>query len=196
MSEKSGQIDPTRNRMVIGKERHDLGRPNDQGYPVRAIRTPEYLYVRNYEPDRWPAGNPETSYPNCDNGPTKTLITSQFDAYYRLCFGKRPAEELYRVDADPDCMKNLADEPSLRALKDQLSSEMESLLRKDEDPRVFGPWCGLRGVQVRGRPRAFLRCLAKVPPVNCGDRLPDPSINRAADVVVAVVEFGDKPGPC
>ena len=63
VSEKSGQIDPTRNRMVIGKERHDLGRPHDQGYPVRAIRTPQYLYVRNYEPDRWPAGNPETSYP-------------------------------------------------------------------------------------------------------------------------------------
>ena len=120
LSEKSGQIDPTRNRMVVGKERHDLGRPNDQGYPVRAIRTPQYLYVRNYEPDRWPAGNPETSYPNCDNGPTKTLITSQFDAYYRLCFGKRPAEELYKVDEDPDCMKNLAADPSLQALKQQL----------------------------------------------------------------------------
>ena len=137
-SEKSGQIDPTRNRMVIGKERHDIGRPHDQGYPVRAIRTPEYLYVRNYEPDRWPAGNPETSYPNCDNGPTKTLITSRFDAYYRLCFGKRPAEELYKVSEDPDCMKNLAAEPSLQPVKQQLKSEMEALLRKDEDPRMFG----------------------------------------------------------
>ena len=114
-SEKSGQVDPTRNRMVIGKERHDLGRPNDQGYPVRAIRTPEYLYVRNYEPDRWPVGNPETSYPNCDNGPTKTLITFQFDDYYRLCFGKRPAEELYRVKDDADCVKNLAADSSLQA---------------------------------------------------------------------------------
>src|SRR5262249_55876049 len=52
-SDRSGQVDPARNRMVIGKERHDLGRPNDWGYPVRAIRTPEYLYVRNFEPDRW-----------------------------------------------------------------------------------------------------------------------------------------------
>ena len=62
-SGKSGQIDPARNRMVIGKERHDLGRPHDQGYPVRAIRTPEYLYVRNYEPDRWPVGNPGDQLP-------------------------------------------------------------------------------------------------------------------------------------
>ena len=137
-SESSGQIDPARNRMVIGKERHDLGRPDDQGYPVRAIRTPEYLYIRNYEPDRWPAGNPETSYPNCDNGPTKTLITSQFDAYYRLCFGKRPAEELYKVADDPDCIKNLAAESSLQGLKQQLRTEMEARLRRDEDPRMFG----------------------------------------------------------
>jgi N-sulfoglucosamine sulfohydrolase len=138
VSEKSGQIDPARDRMVIGKERHDLGRPLDQGYPVRAIRTPQYLYVRNYEPDRWPVGNPETSYPNCDNSPTKTLITSQFDTYYRLCFGKRHAEELYKVVEDPDCMKNLAAEPSLQAVKQHLTAEMEARLRNDQDPRMFG----------------------------------------------------------
>ena len=137
-SEKSGQIDPARNRMVIGKERHDLGRPNDQGYPVRAIRTPEYLYVRNYEPDRWPVGNPETSYRNCDNGPTKTLITSRFDEYYRLCFGKRPAEELYRITDDPDCVKNLAADPGLRAIKQKLREEMEATLRQEGDPRALG----------------------------------------------------------
>ena len=50
-SEESGRVDPDRNRMVIGKERHDIGRPNDWGYPVRAIRTPEYLYVHNYNPE-------------------------------------------------------------------------------------------------------------------------------------------------
>ena len=137
-SEKSGQVDPARNRMVIGKERHDLGRPNDWGYPVRAIRSPEYLYVRNFEPDRWPVGNPETSYPNCDNSPTKTLITSQFDEYYRLCFGKRPPEELYRITDDADCVKNLAADPGLETVRRQLRAEMETLLRADEDPRILG----------------------------------------------------------
>jgi arylsulfatase A-like enzyme len=137
-AEKSGQIDPTRNRMVVGKERHDLGRPNDWGYPVRAIRTPEFLYVRNYEPDRWPVGNPETNYPNCDNSPTKTLLTSTFDEYYRLCFGKRPPEELYRITDDPDCVKNLASESDLQSVKRQLREELEAMLRKDEDPRVLG----------------------------------------------------------
>jgi arylsulfatase A-like enzyme len=137
-SGKSGQVDPSRNRMVVGKERHDLGRPNDWGYPVRAIRTPEYLYVRNYHPERWPVGDPETSYPNCDNGPSKTLITSKFDAFYRLCFGKRPAEELYRITDDPDCVKNLAAEPSLEPTRQRLRDEMDALLRVDQDPRILG----------------------------------------------------------
>jgi arylsulfatase A-like enzyme len=137
-SRASGWVDPTRNRMVVGKERHDIGRPDDVGYPARGIRTPDYLYVRNYEPDRWPAGNPETNYPNCDNGPTKTLVTSGFDTFYRLCFGKRPAEELYDLRTDPDCVKNLAGDPSLQSLKQQLAAEMEASLRKDQDPRMLG----------------------------------------------------------
>lgn len=37
--------------MLIGKERHDLGRSGNAGYPVRAIRTDKYLLVHNYEPD-------------------------------------------------------------------------------------------------------------------------------------------------
>lgn len=137
-SESSGWIDTTRNRMVVGKERHDLGRPNDAGYPVRAIRTPEYLYVRNYETDRWPVGNPETGYRNCDDGPTKTLLISSFDHFYKLNFGKRPAEELYRVDQDPDCVKNVAADPQFAEVKAGLQKEMETMLRQDNDPRMAG----------------------------------------------------------
>lgn len=137
-AQESGQVDPTRNRMVVGKERHDIGRPNDAGYPARGIRTPQYLFVRNYEPDRWPAGNPETGYPNCDNGPTKTLITSGFNEYYRLCFGKRPAEELYDLKGDPECLRNLANDPAYRSIKQQLETEMKASLAKDQDPRMLG----------------------------------------------------------
>lgn len=134
----SGWVDRTRDRMLVGKERHDLGRPDDVGYPVRAIRTPAYLYVHNYEPDRWPAGNPETSYANVDNSPTKTLLTSRFDEYYRMSFGKRPREELYRVADDPDCVRNLADDGDYREVKEQLRDEMEAALRAEGDPRMLG----------------------------------------------------------
>ncbi len=88
-SDQSGWIDRSRNRMLVGKERHDIGRPHDWGYPVRAIRTPEFLYVHNYHPERWPAGNPETGYRNVDDGPTKELLLSKFDDHYRLSFGAR-----------------------------------------------------------------------------------------------------------
>ncbi len=137
-SEQNGWVESGRNRMLVGKERHDLGRPNDWGYPVRAVRTHEYLYVRNYEPDRWPAGNPETGYRNCDASPTKSLLLRGFDEYYRMSFGKRPAEELYRVDTDPECVKNLARDPAHAETKKALRAEMQELLQKDGDPRALG----------------------------------------------------------
>ena len=124
--------------MLIGKERHDLGRPNDWGYPVRALRTPDYLYVRNYEPDRWPAGNPETGYRNCDDSPTKFQLLRGFDEYYRMAFGKRPAEELYKIPEDMDCVDNLADDPAHSETKKQMRAELEQRLKDDGDPRALG----------------------------------------------------------
>ena len=137
-SEKAGTVDANRNLMLTGKERHDIGRPNDAGYPVRAIRTPEFLYVRNYEPDRWPAGNPETGYTNVDDSPTKTFILSRFDEYYEMSFGKRPMEELYLVQQDPANIKNLAADPKYAEIKRKLRERMEELLRAEGDPRMLG----------------------------------------------------------
>ena len=65
---------PPREHMIIGKERHDVGRENDEGYPVRGIVKGNYFYSRNFKPHRWPAGNPETGYLNTDGSPTKTEI--------------------------------------------------------------------------------------------------------------------------
>ncbi|MBL8219222.1 MAG: hypothetical protein JNL62_08325, partial [Bryobacterales bacterium] len=137
-SGRSGRVDASRNVMLVGKERHDLGRPNDAGYPVRAIRTEQFLYVRNFVPDSWPAGNPETGYRNVDDSPTKTLIISSFDEYYRMAFGKRPAEELYDVKADPDCVVNLAAVAKHAQTKRELRDRMMTMLRQEEDPRALG----------------------------------------------------------
>jgi arylsulfatase A-like enzyme len=138
LSDKPGMVDPSRDVMLIGKERHDLGRPNDAGYPVRAIRTRQYLYVRNFEPDRWPAGNPETGYRNCDDGPTKSALLSGFDHYYRMSFGRRPPRELYDVEADPECMKNLAEEEAFAQTARSLHERMMEMLRQEGDPRALG----------------------------------------------------------
>lgn len=138
MSKQSGRLDAARNVMLVGKERHDIGRPNDAGYPVRAIRTPEFVYVRNFEPDRWPAGNPETGYTNVDDGPTKTFILSRFDEFYEMLFGKRPIEELYSVTGDPHNIKNLAADPKFAETKRKLRERMEEMLRAEGDPRILG----------------------------------------------------------
>ncbi len=137
-SGRNGTIDESRNTALIGKERHDIGRPNNAGYPVRAMRDRKFLYVRNYEPDRWPAGNPETGYTNVDDGPTKTDMLTRFDRLYQLSFGKRPPEELYLVEKDPDCMENLADNLEYAAIKRQMREKMEELLRGEGDPRMLG----------------------------------------------------------
>ena len=48
-SEKSGTVNGSRDLMLVARERHDIGRPHDWGYPVRAMCKPEFLYVRNCE---------------------------------------------------------------------------------------------------------------------------------------------------
>ena len=142
LSDKSGQVEPTRDRIIVGKERHDLGRPNDEGYPVRAIRTTKYLYARNFKPDRWPAGNPETGYGNIDGSPTKALILDLkekgVDKYWQYAMGKRPAEELYDLADDPHCLKNLADDPMCDKIKNALRQEMHDTLAQQKDPRILG----------------------------------------------------------
>ncbi|MEK3885147.1 sulfatase [Paenibacillus sp. PL2-23] len=142
ISDKEGQVDPSRVRAFMGKERHDLGTEGDVAYPVRCIRTPDYLYVRNFKPELWPAGNPETGYPNVDSSPTKTLLLKQHeegdDEYYLLSFGKRPAEELFDIVADPECMVNLADVEAYQSLKESLWEELRDKLEQTGDPRIMG----------------------------------------------------------
>lgn len=137
------KLTPIRDHVLIGKERHDIGRPNDWGYPVRGIVTKDYLYLRNFEPDRWPVGNPETGYLNTDGSPTKTqaLISRKHPdtyKYWKWNMGKRPAEELYRISDDPACMHNLAGSADHQEIQAQLAQQMTAELIAEGDPRVTG----------------------------------------------------------
>lgn len=129
--------------MILGKERSDLGRPGDAGYPIRGIVMGDFLYLKNYYPERWPAGNPETGYMDCDGSPTKTYILNQRrqkrnSRYWDLCFGKFPAEELYKLDSSPECIINLANESNYLPTKVSLIRLMEQKLLEDKDPRIIG----------------------------------------------------------
>lgn len=136
-SKEAGWIEG-RDVMLVGKERHDIGRVHDQGYPVRAIRTKEYLYVHNFHPERWPAGDPETDFGNVDASPSKEVIKTLGGYYYDLSLGKRLPDELYRLADDPDCVHNLANETAFHDTLQSLRAQMVQLLKDEEDPRVLG----------------------------------------------------------
>ena len=134
-SRQSGWIE-NRDVMLVGKERHDIGRVHDQGYPVRAIRTRDYLYVHNFHPERWPAGDPETDYGNVDASPSKEVIKAL--GGYELSLGKRLPDELYHLTDDPDCVHNLANELAFQKILQKLQNQMVQLLKEEGDPRVLG----------------------------------------------------------
>ncbi|HVE41701.1 MAG TPA: sulfatase [Planctomycetota bacterium] len=134
---------PRRDHVLIGKERHDIGRPNDQGYPIRGILKDGMLYLHNFEASRWPGGNPETGYLECDGGPSKTEVLQRRRQggdlrSWDLCFGKRGVEELYDVRTDPDCLRNLEGDPARRALKESLREQLFRELKEQGDPRMSG----------------------------------------------------------
>jgi arylsulfatase A-like enzyme len=137
--------------VVTGRERHAAAQemPSLAGYPSRAIRTDRYLYVLNLEPGRWPAGVPENAthpigrHPDCDDGPTKALILErrgdpEYRRFYELCFARRPAAELYDVNADPHQVRNLAADPAHAGTVRRLHEQLTGYLRETGDPRFTG----------------------------------------------------------
>lgn len=161
-SEKSGWVDPVREFVVTGRERHvAAARDGNLPYPQRSFRTKDFLYVRNFASDRWPMGGPmsvtETAAPSheelventfaafsdMDSSPTKAWMVEhrndpQWKWHYNYAFGRRPAEELYDLRDDPDEIKNLADDPAHADIKRQLSGRLMKVLTGNGDPRVTG----------------------------------------------------------
>ena len=150
-SETSGWVDPKRDRMFHGKERHAWVREGGLGYPCRAVRTKDFLYIRNYKPDRWPAGDPveffpssvPTPYGDVDNSPTKSFMLEHredpaVDRLAGLAFDKRPAEELYDLRTDPEQLVNKAGLPEYGEDRARLARMLEDELKATGDPRVTG----------------------------------------------------------
>jgi len=153
-SKKQGIIAPDQRGYILhGKERHVPGQEeNLGGYPCRAIRNHDFLYIRNFKPERWPAGTPNHGkafiprfwLADCDNGPTKNYMVENRDKddhhrlLYELSFGKRPAEELYDCRKDPEQLLNLADDPAYADIRASMAELLTEQLELTADPRVIG----------------------------------------------------------
>ena len=163
-STKQGMVDPARDHVIVGRERHvAAARTGFLPYPQRAIRTKDFLYIRNFEPDRWPMGTgpgmgrTETTWPSfeqlqentfsafgdLDASPTKAWIAVNrdepgIDRYFQIAFGRRPAEELYDLSKDPQQTVNIAGQDTYADKQKELSGRLMKVLKETGDPRVTG----------------------------------------------------------
>lgn len=160
-SDRQGRVEPARDAVYIGRERHvDMARADYMPYPQRAIRTHDYLYIINFEPDRWPLGDPyrldgdnpptvkemtQTTFvtlPDEDAGPAKAWLVSQRDndqwkPLFQMAYGKRPREELYDLKHDPHQVKNIAADPAYQSIRAELNERLMRELTDTADPRVI-----------------------------------------------------------
>ena len=139
-----GEAPPTA-PVVLGRERHTVAQPDHKGgYPMRGLRTQDYLYIRNLRPDDWPAGWEAPGarpFRDVDNGPTKTWLMqnrAEHPEAFDLCFGRRPAEELYDLSADPWQVSNLAGHPKYLSIQAELDRSLQESLVRLGDPRAAG----------------------------------------------------------
>lgn len=146
-----GDESALRTYVITGKERHVPSQraPDMGGYPSRALRTPGFLYIRNYTPERGPNGIadwanatiPGVWFGDTDNGPTKTYIIDHQDRdeahrqAWEWSFGPRPAEELYDLRNDPDQLHNVADDPAYAGILAVHSQRLTRDLINSHDPR-------------------------------------------------------------
>ncbi len=163
LSDKSGQVEPARDHTLTGMERHARtgrtdGPQQNVGYPMRTLLTKDFHYIRNFKPDRWPAGDPPkeplppsekiaadtyAAFSDCDCGPTKAFLVTRRDdpgvkPFAERAFAKRPARELYDLRRDPYELNNVAEDPTYADTVKNLDARLMAELKATGDPRASG----------------------------------------------------------
>jgi N-sulfoglucosamine sulfohydrolase len=138
-----GAREKQRDAAFFERERHANVRKGDLAYPARGVRTAEFLYIRNYRPERWPAGDPELVFAvgpfgDIDGGPSKELLMRDATQarFFELATAKRPAEELFDLRKDPGQLKNVAAERAYAKDLARLRARLQEWQRRTGDPRL------------------------------------------------------------
>lgn len=107
-----------------------------QRAPMRAVETPEFLYIFN----PWSDGRRAMFSATNETKTHKRMVELAKDnakIAQRLTFLKhRVLEEFYDVQSDPDCLVNLIDDPAHQQEIGILSSSLESWMRDTKDPML------------------------------------------------------------
>lgn len=151
----AGDTNSVREAVYGGRERHSSARYANWGYPIRCIRERNWMLVRNFHCERWPAGDPCScdasgrpgpacsAFYDMDDAPTKDfLIRGRTEPgvgwFFELATAHRPEYELYDLTADPACLHNLCGDPRHAAVEERLKRLLNDELERTHDPRV-GP---------------------------------------------------------
>lgn len=153
----------SRDAVFIERERHANVRNDNLSYPVRGVRTRDFLYLHNLRPDRWPMGDPDVLFihgrPFGDVDTTRVkdfLLAHQnepaYARHFALIFAKRPTEELYDLRKDPDQITNVAAAPAYAKDLQQLRTRVEQWMRQTGDPRCKADYDGWDKFPYYGKP--------------------------------------------
>lgn len=152
-SNRSGQVEASRTYVLTGMERHVFAQP------ARAIRTAEFLYIRNFDLKNWPRIETSEPYPridydkgewlaaarafplNIEPSPTLEYLLDHRDAraitpFFTRATGPRPQEELYDLKTDPSQLHNVASERKYARKLADLRERLTAGLRASGDPRM------------------------------------------------------------
>jgi len=148
---KIGLVEPERSAIYSGRERHSCSRWNNFSYPIRAMRTHEYLYIKNFKPGRWPAGAPVKfdnedkivpGFHDIDDFQESYIFENRsvdsIKYYFDLAVAKRPIEELYSIKNDPYCLNDLSSLPEYQEILMDLRKNLNTKLIESGDPRALG----------------------------------------------------------
>ena len=108
----------------------------DESYDmVRAVRDGRYKYIRNYMPQR-PYAQSQSYGDNSDvmREWRRLAAAGELNAEQALFMSARkPAEELYNLEADPYELRNLAADPTCAATREKMSNELDAWMLSIRD---------------------------------------------------------------
>ena len=150
-SHKDGLIEPERSAVYSARERHSCSRWNNLSYPIRALRTHDFLYIKNFKPERWPAGAPvkfneqgqyTTGFHDIDDFQESYVFENRAEDsikyYFDLAVAKRPMEELFNIKDDPYCLNDISTLPDYQEILTKLRNDLNEKMIETGDPRVSG----------------------------------------------------------
>jgi N-sulfoglucosamine sulfohydrolase len=119
----NGEVDEVRDTLFAEKTYHVAYEPE------RCARTLRWKYIRRFDEE-----HPTPVLANIDDGPSKEVVLSNGWAQRHV-----PAEQLYDLLHDPNEANNLAGEPALESVLDDMRARLTTWMHETEDPLLDGP---------------------------------------------------------